>query len=179
MFCPFLRPALPVLAILAFLSGCDKQLEVKIGNTAPVISSNDIHGEFFSLDQHRGKVVVIYFWTNSCCGDSLKLLEPVYSKNKYNGLEIVAINENDSKKDVESYAANNRLTFTMLTDEHSLLFRQYQVIGFPTIFIIDGKGVIREKILGNIDTAKLEKLIQRQFDIKKAMEINYEKTHPR
>lgn len=66
----------------------------------------------------------------------------------------------------------------MLTDEHTTMFKQYQAFGFPTVFIIDRNGVIREKILGNIQVDKLEKLIQHQFDIQKEADASYEKQHP-
>ena len=151
--------AISVLAGLVFSSGCDEKLGVKIGETPPGISGNDIHGEFVSLNQFKGKVVVLYFWTNSCCADRLKLLEPFYSQNKDRGLAVLAVNVGDSKEIVESYAKNNGLTFTLQTDERAMTSRQYRVFGFPTIFILDRNGIIREKILGDIQTAKLEKLV--------------------
>jgi hypothetical protein len=70
---------------------------------------------------------------------------------------------------VSLYAKSNDLTLTMLTDEHSIIFRQYQAFGFPTILIIDKNGVIRKKIMGNIRIDQLEKLIQNQFDIQKKL----------
>jgi len=38
---------------------------------------------------------VIYFWTDSCCGGSLKKLEPLYRENRDNGLALLAVNEGD------------------------------------------------------------------------------------
>ena len=157
---------LVILATLCFCAGCDHQQGVKIGDKAPGISGNDIQGEYVSLSRLKGKVVVIYFWTSSCCGDNLNQLEGLYSKFKYKGMEILAINEIDSREDVASYAKNNALTFTMLTDEHQMLFKQYQAFGFPTIFIVDRSGIIREKILGQIQTAKLGKLVSGYLDDK-------------
>lgn len=67
----------------------------------------------------------------------------------------------------------------MLTDDHFSIFKQYQAFGFPTIFIVDRNGIIRQKILGNIQTDALKKVIQRQFDMQKQAEASYEKNHPR
>jgi cytochrome c biogenesis protein CcmG/thiol:disulfide interchange protein DsbE len=158
--------AILVLATLLLCAGCESQQGVKIGDTPPEISGNDIRVEYVSLSQFKGKVVIIYFWSNSCCGGNLKQLQPLYNQHRYNGLEIIAINELDSKKDVTSYAKNNGLTFTMLTDEYSMLFKIYRVLGFPTIFIIDRNGIVREKIMGDIQTAKLEKLTSVYLDNK-------------
>ena len=159
---PFLLLILVLTALLS-CAGCENPQGVRIGHTAPGISGNDIHGEYVSLSQLKGKVVVIYFWTNSCCAVSLKQLEPFYRLQKHNGLEILAINELNSEKEVQSYAKNNALTFTMLTDERSMLSEQYGAFGFPTIFILDREGTVREKILGNMQTAKLEKLTSAYF----------------
>jgi cytochrome c biogenesis protein CcmG, thiol:disulfide interchange protein DsbE len=158
--------SISLLAMVLLCSGCESQLGVKIGDTPPGISGTDIHGDYVSLSQLKGKVVVIYFWEDSCCGGSLKRLEPFYRQSKDKGLQILAINELGSKREVASYASNNALTFTMLTDEYSMLFKIYRVIGFPTIFILDRNGIVREKIMGDIQSAKLEQLTSIYLDNK-------------
>lgn len=168
-----------VLALLLLCTGCEEKKGVKIGDTAPSISGNDIQGNYISLAQMKGKTVVVYFWTDSCCGENLKQLEPFYSRNKDRGLEIIAINEMDPKEAVQSFASRHGLTFTLLSDEHSMVFKHYNVLGFPTVLILDRYGVVREKILGEMQTAKLEKLIERQIESQKKAEGSYEKMHGR
>lgn len=169
-----------VFLVALFIFGCDtKKHDIKNGDTAPQFSAADVSGGTISLSQNKGRTVVLYFWINSCCGDSLKLVEPFYRANKRNNLEVIAINVGDTKEVVTSYAKSNGLTFPMLADEHSTIYKQYQVFGFPTIFIIDKHGIIRGKVLGNIQNAQLEKLIQHHIDIQKKAEDSYEKTHSR
>lgn len=146
-------------ATLVFTPACGKMQEVKIGAKPPVISGNDIYGDYVSPSQFNGKVVVLYFWSNSCCALCLKDLQPFFSRNRHRGLEVLTIDEGDAKEVVERYAKTNALTFTFQTDEHAMTARQYDVIGFPTIFILDRNGIMREKILGKIPEAKLEKLV--------------------
>jgi peroxiredoxin len=148
-----------LLASLAFSSGCNEKQGVKTGDKPPGISGTDIHGEFVSLNQFKGNVTVLYFWTKSCCGERIKQLEPYYSMNKHKGLAILAINVGNTREIVESYAKNNGLTFMLQTDERSMTSREYGVFGFPTIFILDREGIIRNKILGDIDTMQLEKVV--------------------
>lgn len=132
---------------------------VTIGETPPEIFGTDIHGEPVSLKQLKGKVVILYFWTNSCCGDKLKLLEPFYIRNKDKGLAIIAVNVSNTKETVESYAKNNAVTFTLQSDEHSMTSREYGVVGFPTIFIIDRQGIVRKKNMGYMEPDQLEKQV--------------------
>ena len=150
--------AISVLASLAVFSGCEEKKPVKVGEKPPGISGTDIHGEFITLKQFTGNVVVLYFWKMSCCGDRLKQLEPYYSRNKQKGLTILAIDVGDAREIVDAYAKQSGLTFTLQTDEHAMTSREYGVFGFPTIFILDRAGVIRKKILGDIDAGQLEKL---------------------
>jgi peroxiredoxin len=179
MFSPFYSSVFYLLAALYFCSGCENKPLFRIGDKSPSISGTNTHGERFSLDQLRGKVYIIFFWTNSCCGDKVKLLEPLYRQNRSKGLDVLAVNVGDTKEIVESYAKTNDLTFTLLTDEYSKISKQYGVFGFPTIFIIDKNGIIREKIHGDIPTDKLNKLLTKQFKIQTEIEANYEKIHPR
>jgi peroxiredoxin len=178
MFNQNITRILLILFAIASFCGCKAQRDVKIGETAPEFSATDITGEPVSLNHFKGKIVVLYFWQNSCCGNSLKLVEPFYNANRHKKLAIIAINVGDPKEVVTSYAKNNGVTFTMLADEHSSIFKQYQAFGFPTIFIIDKNGVIRKKILGNIQVDQLKELLQRQFDIQKQAETTYERNHP-
>ena len=150
-----------LLALPNFLSGCAEKSVPKIGETPPAISCNDVNGEYIDLNRLKGNVVVIYFWSSSCCGERLKQLEPWFSLNKYNGLSILAVNVGDDENSVRLFARNYGLTLTMLTDEHVMISRQYGIIGFPTIFILDRNGVIRNKIVGDIDAAHLFKLVSR------------------
>ena len=163
MFTPSFRRVIVTVAVICLCSGCENKKGIQIGDTPPGVSGKDIQGEDISRIVLRGKVIVIYFWTDSCCGGSLKKLEPFFRKNRDKGLVLLAVNEGDTQEMVASYAKNNALTFTMLRDEKFKLFKQYQVVGFPTIFILDQDGVVREKILGDIQTEKLQTLVERQF----------------
>ncbi len=175
---PIVGKVLVVLSILCFCTGCDKKHQLKIGDSSPAISGKDIRGELFSLDQLKGKVVIIFFWTNSCCGAKLKQLEPFYRQYKDKGMEILAVDVGDSKEIVESFAQANGITFTLKTDENGETSKRYGIFGFPTIFIIDRNGIIREKIHGDAQTGVLEKLVVKQFRIQKEVEANYQKIHP-
>jgi len=148
-----------MLSSLAMITGCEKEILTIVGEKAPNISSADVYGSNVSLKQHKGKVVILFFWTNSCCGDKLNLLEPFYNKNKDKGVSVIGINENNSKEVVALYTKTNGITFTMLADETGRTAKEYGVFGFPTIFVIDKHGVLQKKILGDVNIAQLNQLV--------------------
>lgn len=165
-----------IFTLLAFCAGCDSNV-AKVGEQAPPVSGKDIHGAPLSLAAVRGKVVVLYFWTNSCCGGSLKeSLEPVFQRNKDKGLAVIAVNEYNAPKEVASLAVKDRLSLPILLDSDSTWARDYLVFAYPTAFIIDHNGIVRQKILGQVSAAKLEQLVLKQLEIHQKTEAEYEKT---
>ena len=148
-----------VVLLLLCLCGCTENRGVVVGEKPPQISGTDINGEMVSMARYDGKVVVIFFWKSSCCGEKLKLLEPFYRHNREKGVEIVAINVGDSRDLVASYAKGGNLTFTMQSDEYAMTAREYGVFGYPTLFILDRQGVLRKKVLGEIPVEQLETVV--------------------
>jgi peroxiredoxin len=148
-----------LLALPVALSGCAEKTVPKIGEAPPAISCNDVNGEYISLDRLKGNVVVVYFWSSSCCGDRLKQHESWFDLTRHKGVSILAVNVGDDENSVRLFARKNGLTFTMLTDEHGLISRQYGVAGFPTAFVIDRNGVIRKKIVGDTEAANLLRVV--------------------
>lgn len=157
-----------VLVLIYSCTGVNNELGAKVGGQAPMISNTDIYGEYVSPGQLRGKVLVLYFWTLSTSGSSLKQLEQFYRQNELRGMEIIAINNHDSHDDVMTYAQKNSLTFIMLKDGHSKLAKQYQILNLPAIFILDRKGIIRMKYEGKISIDNLQKYISKQLDVQES-----------
>jgi cytochrome c biogenesis protein CcmG, thiol:disulfide interchange protein DsbE len=141
------------------LTGCKEAPDLRSGDVAPTISCNDLADEYVNLSQLKGRVVVLYFWSSRCCSDKLKQLEPFYLKHKYNGLSLLAIEVGGSKEAVASFVKDNGLTFTNLTDEFTFISRSYKVIGFPTIFVVDKTGRIRNKISGDVQVNQLSEVV--------------------
>jgi cytochrome c biogenesis protein CcmG, thiol:disulfide interchange protein DsbE len=156
----FFMALVVLLTCLTCVAGCEAKPAGHTGEQAPEIAGIGPRGEPLSLGQLRGSIVVLCFWTNSCCSDRLKRLEPYYRQNKDKGLVILAINEGNAAENVASYMKANSLTFPVLTDEGGMTAREYGVFGFPTIFIIDRKGIIRKKILGEINPEQLDMLVK-------------------
>jgi peroxiredoxin len=158
MKCKVLLALFAWLFMLSFVACRQGSTPSDVG-TAPSISCNDIKGEYVSLGLLKNKVVVLYFWSSTCCGDKLKQLEPFYLGGKYNNLSVVAIEVGGPKDRVASLVNTMGLTFTNLTDEYEAISRSYKVIGFPTVFVIDKKGAIRKKISGDISVEDLRRIV--------------------
>jgi thiol-disulfide isomerase/thioredoxin len=132
------------------------QLETEmINETAPVFKLTDLQGKEVSLEQYKGKVVILDFWATWCgpCLQSFPGLQRSVDKYRTNdNVKFLFINTwervEDRKKNAEDFMAKNSYSFDVLLDLENKVVEQYKVSGIPTKFIIDKKGNIRFKSVG-------------------------------
>ncbi len=142
---------------------------------APGFSLPDITGAVHSLSSLRGKAVLLNFWTTQspqCVGD-LKTLEKVQSRWAAQGLQLLALNVDESataspqRGDLRAFARDQKFSFPILSGPedtvavYNILFRQmfdrHRDLSLPTSFLIDAKGYIVKVYQGPIDPDHVEK----------------------
>jgi len=113
-------------------------------------------------DDMNGKVTVVHFWTDWCgtCREEMPALEGLYNRYKGRGFRIAAINVGQTKAQVKKFADDLKLTYDILLDANGDVAKDCGVLGLPRTFILDRKGIIRYKILGDASEDMLNKLIQ-------------------
>jgi peroxiredoxin len=164
-----LSPAAAVSAFLtAFLLGltllsCSASSKTAtLGKTAPDFTLNDLDGNPLQLSHYRGKVILLRFWSEWCTNCKLEMTEVEFSYQKLaaRGFVVLAVYVKAAKESsVLELARELKLTFPVLIDKSGDLASRYRVTGLPTNFIIDRKGVIREKVLGEgLNRKELSKL---------------------
>lgn len=152
-----------LLGLLALvLVGCNRHKGLQIGDPAPVVSLQDIHGKALALPQDlNGKVWLVRFWALDCelCDKEILFgLETLYQKYKdHNFTPVTVVVGTFDSKD-ERWKHFQSLTYPILVDERGLVAKKFGVIGLPSNFVIDGEGVLREKLIGNASLDEFEKL---------------------
>jgi peroxiredoxin Q/BCP len=124
---------------------------VGVGESAPLFRLRSKNGSYVSLDDFRGKKLVLYFYpkdgTRGCTREACSFRDS-YSAFKEIGAEIVGISP-DSVNAHEKFAEDEQLPFPLLSDSEGSTRRAYGVkptlglIPGRTTFIIDEQGVIR------------------------------------
>ena len=64
------------------------------------------------------------------------------------GLIVVGVDVGENYTTVSKFLTEKKITFKVLLDKTSGLYDRYELIGFPTTFMIDKNGVIQDIILG-------------------------------
>jgi len=155
------RVILPVLLALGLLfAGCsnvskpalgNNQTEgTQIGNTAPDFQLQSLTGQTFSLENLRGKPVLINFWATWCppCRGEMPYIQEIYEEWSGNGLVVMAINIGESSSTAEGFMQSNGLSFTVLLDTRQNVAEMYNISGIPTTLFIDKDGIIQDKVIG-------------------------------
>jgi len=123
----------------------------KDGSPVPDFSLSDLNGNTIRIDKFKGKPVILNFWSIDCapCKIEMPLFQKVLETNK-GDIEVVAINMGDSRKNVESFAKANGITFTILLDEDGKVSDLFNVMAFPVTYIIDRDGIIQNHHTGQL-----------------------------
>ncbi len=134
------------------------------GSPAPDFTLKKIHGGELQLSSLRGKAVILDFWDTWCppCRKALPHLQEL--SETYSGdLVVVGVamgREGEAK--VRSYTKAHGLTFEMVLFNNDMnLIKNYGGIqSIPTTFLIDEKGVVREKWVGAFGKAEYERAVK-------------------
>ena len=115
----------------------------------------------FSLDDFKGKPVVVNFWASWCvaCREEAHELEAFWQANKGGDVGVVGIAIQDSVEAALGFARQYGKTYVLGLDEDGKAGIDYGVSGVPETFIIDAKGVIVHKEVGPVTAKKLQEIL--------------------
>lgn len=159
---------LAVFIIPLMYYGCENN--VIADNLAPDFTLKDLSGNNISLEQFRGKIVLLDFWATWCppCRKSIPELVDIQKRYKNRNLVILGISVDDPRKVnnnfLKAFRNKYNVNYTILRSNNRLL-RDYfggPNFGIPTMFIIDHKGKIIDKFEGFLPGAvenSLKKII--------------------
>lgn len=105
---------------------------------------------------------MVRFWADWCpfCESEMKQIEPVYQANKEKGLEILAVNVRQTQPTAKAFMDKLNVSYPGLLDEDGEVARQYGVLGLPTTFVVDRKGILQTRIIGESTAEVLESVVQ-------------------
>ncbi|MBN1364511.1 MAG: TlpA family protein disulfide reductase [Syntrophaceae bacterium] len=111
---------------------------------APDFSLRDINGKTFGLSSQRGNPVVIFFGTTWCaaCRGELPFFRDLFDKYALHGIKFIYIDINESTERVARFAKQNSFPYLVLVDSDGSVATDYNIIGVPTLILLDKEGNI-------------------------------------
>lgn len=114
--------------------------------SSPEFSGTTVEGTSISLDDYKGKVVLLDFWATWCppCIESLPELKQVYQKYHKEGFEIIGISLDRSIEPLTEFIDEENLDWVHVFDDDqaSSLADQFSVTSIPSLFLLDQDGKI-------------------------------------
>ncbi len=135
---------------------------VKIGDIPPRADLLDLKGRKVSLpDDLKGRVGLVHFWASWCpyCRKEILAIESLFQQFKSKGFLPYSINVGENTAAVEAYLASLKVSYSIPLDADSSTAKRYGITGIPSTFIVDRGGLIRIKILGEINKDELNKRV--------------------
>jgi cytochrome c biogenesis protein CcmG/thiol:disulfide interchange protein DsbE len=106
-----------------------------------------------SVDDQKGKVVLVNFWASWCppCTQELPLLQRTQHKMAAAGGTVLGINTRDATEDALGFVHKYGLTFPSLRDGSGDFAEKWGLTGYPESFLLDTHGRIAAARRGPID----------------------------
>ncbi len=125
-----------------------------IGSPAPSFDLNNLEGAKTSLEQFRGKVVLLNFWATWCqpCTKEMPAMQIAHDTLGKQGLVVMAVNELEEEYKVRSHIQEHQHTFEVLMDPDNHVANMYGVVGLPVTVFIDKTGHVRKIVKGGLLT---------------------------
>lgn len=115
-----------------------------------------------TLQELKGKGVILSFWATYCppCEKELPYLEKAYEKYEHQDVEIIAMNVSEPRLIVGKFIEKRALQLPIALDWNGSVAKQYEVMTLPTTIVINAKGEIVKRAVGEQNEEQIEALIQ-------------------
>jgi len=146
--------------------GVDRALARGERAPAPGLSLPELGGtRTISLDDYRGRVVVLNFWASWCepCRAESPVLERWHRRMSKRGGTVLGVDMLDVTGDAQDFIAEYKLTYPSMKDRDGHGIETFGVVQYPETFVLDRKGRIAAVQRGPVDDrfmrAKVEPLL--------------------
>ena len=134
-------------------------------NYAPDFSFTSSDGEYITLDDLKGKVVMLDFWGTWCppCVASVPELRNLYKRYSNNpSFVLIGISSDHDESAWREFTGKNKMIWPQYRDKDRHIAEAFNIRAFPTYVIIDHEGILRFQSIG-VGAANLDAAVKKQI----------------
>jgi peroxiredoxin len=125
-----------------------------VGDTMPPYSAPMLDGTTFDVEKERGNVVLLNLWATWCgpCRAEMPELVQLHSRYAAKGFKVVGVSldDTDSQSAVRDFVKEQKIDYPIALDPDYRLANLFQASVIPTTVLIDRKGKIVHRQVGQI-----------------------------
>lgn len=136
---------------------------------APAFGITTMDGQNISIDDMKGKVILIDFWATWCgpCREALPHMKEIAKKFQGQPLVVISVSLDSDEQKWKDFVAKNEMTWLQCRDGGFTgpVSRLFGVQAIPQTFTIDADGVLQDEKIGDASIGKLKKLVARASEL--------------
>ncbi len=149
------------------------QPELARARMAPAFAVTTTDGRRVSLDDLKGKVVLLDFWATWCgpCREALPHMKSIAKKFDGQPLVVLSVSLDSDEQKWKDFIAKNEMTWLHYRDGGFTgpISKMFGVESIPHTFTIDADGVLQDEQIGDASIeGKLKKLVSRARELQAA-----------
>lgn len=109
-------------------------------NTIPAFTANLLNGEPVTLEEYKGKPLLVYFWSTWC--PTCKYESPAVQALAADHQVLTVCAYSGTDRQVREHMDKNGYTFDVINDYDNHVRRTFHVKALPTTFVLDKEGKI-------------------------------------
>ena len=119
----------------------------------PPLALSDIHGKSHTLQDYRGRVVLVSFWASWCppCVREMPSLNRLQEKMQNKRFTVLGVNIGETVPKIKTFLEDKQVNFNILMDTDQKAYSAWNVYVVPSNFIVDGNGKVRLGSVGGIE----------------------------
>jgi thiol-disulfide isomerase/thioredoxin len=137
----------------------DLIVDLSVGKPAPELVMHTVEGKEAKLSDLKGRVVVLDIWATWCgpCRGMIPHEREMVERLKDKPFSLISISADAEKKTLTDFLAKEKMPWThWWNGAEGGILEDWDVTYFPTIYVLDDKGVIRHK---DVRGEELEKAV--------------------
>ncbi len=153
---------LTCLVLVFIIASCTKSQKPY---RAPYFECKGIDGKVYTLETFKGKKLLLVFWATWCPTCKKELAKIIVNLNqlKKENIEILAVCLNRNMETVKKSALEHGLVGIPVVIASKQMTMDYQGVRFlPTAFLINEKGYIVGKLVGELDPKKIVSMFKKE-----------------
>jgi len=137
-----------------------------VDRPAPEFEARLLNGKTLRMKELRGKVVVAVFWAtwSPAARADLPEVDRFVRQNEGRGLQVIAFSIDEDPAEVRQFWRKAQYAFPAAMRDDAI-YRHYGRVGTtPLYYVIDRKGMVRERVAGTIGAERLERIVKPLLD---------------